>query len=73
MSHPHGPTRVTLVCASCGRTARRDLLFISGCRGVHETAAERALCPCGAGPMGRADGFDEHWAEPWKPRRLNDT
>lgn len=49
-------TRVTLVCTQCDATARRDLMYAAGCRGVHETPSEPALCPNGHGEMVRKDG-----------------
>jgi hypothetical protein len=58
-------TRVTLFCRECGRTARRDLQFEPGSRGVHETSAEPAYCPLGHGRMARADGIQE---EKWRLR-----
>lgn len=48
-------TRVTLICMTCGYQARRDLSFVPGCRGVHETPNEVALCPKGHGPLLRKD------------------
>lgn len=60
-------TRVTLVCRRCGHTARRELSFEPGSRGVHETSSEPALCPRGHGLMRRADGLEqERWAL-WSP------
>jgi hypothetical protein len=49
-------TRVTLVCRTCGETARRDLLDESGSRGTQETCSQPALCPRGHGEMIRQDG-----------------
>lgn len=53
-------TRVTLYCKVCGHTARRNLDNVTACRGVHETAAEPALCPRGHGELLRVDGFVQH-------------
>ena len=56
-------TRVTLVCRTCGHTARRDLMLEPGSRGTHETSSEPALCPKGHGLMRRKDGVQqERWA-----------
>lgn len=52
-------TRVTLVCEQCGHTARRDLYYEAGSRGVHETCSYPALCPKGHGRMAREDGYQE--------------
>lgn len=57
-------TNVTLVCATCGKTARRPLQDESGSRGTHETCSEPALCPSGHGLMVRTDGnTNPHAAE----------
>lgn len=58
-TRPH-LTRVTLYCAACGKTARRDLQNEAGSRGTHETSAEPAFCPSGHGRMLRRDGVQEH-------------
>ena len=59
-------TRVVLVCPTCGYKAKRSLINEAGCRGVHETSSEPALCPKGHGLMKREDGVpQERWA-PWK-------
>lgn len=56
-------TSVTLICKECEYTARRQLMNVSGCRGVHETTSESALCPNGHGVMIREDGVpQERWA-----------
>lgn len=58
-------TRVTLICPTCGHTARRDLSNEVACRGTHETSSEPALCPHGHGLMKREDGVQqahERWA-----------
>jgi hypothetical protein len=52
---PNTP-KVTLVCKTCGQTARRRLLNEPGSRGIHETCSEPALCPRGHGEMVRQDG-----------------
>lgn len=51
-------TRVTLICLKCPSTARRELTNDPGCRGVHETDAEPAMCPKGHGRMVRQK---KHW------------
>jgi len=62
-----GKTRVTLICKTCGATARRILSFEPGSRGTHETSSEPASCPKGHGPMVRKDGVNqEDWAL-WSP------
>lgn len=59
-------TRVTLFCEKCGYTARRELSFEPGSRGVHETSSEPGLCPNGHGLLIRQDGLiQERWAL-WK-------
>lgn len=58
-------TRVTLVCADCKYTARRDLQLEPGSRGTHETSAEPAMCPHGHGRLKRLDGVKE---ENWRRR-----
>lgn len=49
-------TRVTLVCPTCGHTARRGLMLEVACRGTHETISEPARCPKGHGLLVRKDG-----------------
>lgn len=44
-------TKKTLTCPRCGYTTRRPLANMPGCRGIHETPAELALCPNGCGPL----------------------
>jgi len=54
---------VTLICKTCGWTARRPLMNESGSRGIHETSSEPALCPRAHGLMVRSDGVpQEEWA-----------
>ena len=50
-------TRITVVCGTCGHTARRDLADTVACRGFRETSPERALCPKGHGALARVDGL----------------
>lgn len=56
-------TNVTMICKTCGKQARRSLAVgfeSTGCRGVHETPPEPALCPAGHGRMVRVDGHQEN-------------
>ena len=58
-------TTVEKICRTCGRKAKRRLLdgiASVGCRGVHETASELALCPMGHGEMVRVDGCVEGYS-----------
>jgi hypothetical protein len=56
-------TKVTLICKTCGYTARRALTMESGSRGTHETSSEPGLCPKGHGLLVRQDGVEqERWA-----------
>lgn len=55
MSYPERSPKVTLVCLTCGHRARRELRRVAGCRGIHETPSEPALCPKGHGAMVRLD------------------
>lgn len=48
---------VTLVCQHCNYNARRKLLSVTACWGVHNTPSERAICPNGHGTLIRKDGF----------------
>ena len=48
-------TNLTLICKTCGQTARRPLENSPSCRGVRETRPEPALCPAGHGPMVQKD------------------
>lgn len=52
-------TSVTMVCRTCGSTARRPLFDTVACRGTHETSSEPALCPKGHGNMVRKDGVHQ--------------
>lgn len=38
-------TNVTLICPTCGHTARRPLIVETAARGTHETGCEPATCP----------------------------
>jgi hypothetical protein len=56
-------TKVTLMCTTCGYTARRSLMLEAGSRGTHETSSEPALCPKGHGLLVRQDSVNqERWA-----------
>ena len=48
-------TNLTLICKTCGQTARRPLEDAVSCRGVRESQPEPALCPAGHGPMVQKD------------------
>ena len=48
-------TNLTLICKTCGQTARRPLQNRASCRGVRETPPEPALCPAGHGLMVQKD------------------
>ncbi len=52
-------TSTTLMCTRCDYTARRRLRNTAGCRGVHETRSELALCPKGHGSLVRKDGVSQ--------------
>lgn len=59
-------TSVYKICRTCGHRCKRRLRedwASVGCRGVHETPAERALCPSGHGEMVREDGVDESYLD----------
>lgn len=56
---------VQKVCRTCDKKAKRALLdgvASVGCRGIHETASEMALCPDGHGEMVRLDGCIEGYS-----------
>lgn len=57
--------KVTLICGTCGAMARRKLMHVPSCRGVHETPSEPALCPLGHGHMVRKDSVNQ---EGWTKR-----
>lgn len=50
---------VQLICETCGLKAKRKLLEVPGCRGIHETPSEPASCPSGHGEMVRVDGVKQ--------------
>lgn len=57
---------VTLICIQCNYPARRELLNVVACRGIHETSSEPAYCPKGHGVMVREDGVKQYYEKQLK-------